>query len=276
MKVIHRVAVHPRANKKACTELAGIGIDLHNISIRGVVQGGWFEIGEVDPKWADAKKIIARYDLPAMTEKRFTEEEVRSAEWVQVRADYMWGYPMPADEMGYRSVSFDPARECPECGSGQTQVAPLRLAGEPSWRGRAFLGIYWIQGLHARPDVVECMREQGLSGFDVGPILNHKTGQPLRTVVQLRFPHEIGHGLIDSNLERDNPRCGHVKYIGASQEMYRFRADSLDGCPDFAQAAQWFGAMHLAVKVVLASQVFANLYLDRSWKGLRLEPVELV
>ncbi len=271
MEIVHRISFNSKRNANAVRQLTDLGIPLeHGPIITGC------DVSETNPSWCKIKKIVTDSNLPFITDKRFTEAEIRSSKWVFVRPDYIWGYPMPDQDMGYKSLSFDRASECPVCGAGRRQTAQLRLKGEPSWRGRAFLGINWILDICARPDVVDSMRKQGLSGFEAAPILEHKSAGPLQTVLQLRFAEETACGLLDDNLERESPSCGHVKYIGASREIYRFRADALTGCPDFVQTAQWFGSGHLAVKLVLASSAFANLYMNNAWKGLRLEPVELV
>ena len=72
------------------------------------------------------------------------------------------------------------------------------------------MGINWTLDICGRTEVIEHMREHGRSGFEAAPILKYGSGDPLHTVAQLRFPHEISHGLIDTNLMRETPRCGHV------------------------------------------------------------------
>ena len=67
-----------------------------------------------------------------------------------------------------------------------------------------------------------------------------------------------------------------MKYIGLSRGMYKFYRNSLSGMPDFIKTSQWFGSGHSALRVILASSAFVDLYIKNKWKGLRLEPVELV
>lgn len=275
MEVVHRVSFNPRRKMDPSSQLREAGIALKQVGESAGPTLAVFEIRESDPMWPDVEAIIASSSIPFTTETRFTEQEIRSSKWVFVRPEFIWGYPMPNMDMGYKQASFDPASECPICGAGMNQTAPLRLKGEPPLRGRAFVGIHWIYAVCARPDVVDCMRE-GLTGFEESTILKHKDGSPLTTVSQLRFPHTLERGLIDTNLQRENPDCGHTKYLGASRDIYRFSAHSLDDCPDFVQTAQWFGSEHLAVRLLLASSAFANIYMDNAWKGLHLEPIELI
>ena len=276
MEVVHRISFNPKRHTDANRRLQDVGVVLQHVGSEAGPMLVWFEIDEADLKWAEVKEIVTAFNLPLLTDKRFSEAEIRSSEWVVARSDYIWGYPMPDLDMGYKSVSFDPSSECPVCGTGRNQTASLYLKGEPPWRGRAFMGINWILGICARPDVIDCMREQGLSGFEAVPILKHKSGEPLHTVAQLRFPKVLPHGLIDDNVEMETPSCGHVKYLGAPRGLYRFSADAFSGCPDFAQTAEWFGSGHLAIKRTLASSGFVDLYMNNSWKGLRLEPIKLV
>ena len=265
MEIVHRISFNPNRDRDPSSYFQRMGITLEKVGDQTGPALAWFEISETDSKWPEVERIATAFNLPFLTDKRFTEVEIRSSEWVEVSTDYIWGYPMPDQDMGYKSVSFDPASACPVCGAGRRQTAPLRLKGEPPLRGRAFMGINWILDICARPDVIDCMRERRLSGFEAVPILKHKSDEPLRTVAQLRFTHELAYGLIDANLRKETASCGHVKYIGPSKELYRFSADALEGCPDFVQTAQWFGSGHLAVKLILASSAFANMYIDNSW-----------
>lgn len=276
MDVVHRMSLSPERDRAALAELEELGVVL--IPVGGTpdrVLLMQFDIAESNPQWQKVEAIAKAAGLPSVTEKRFTEAEIRAAAWLHVRPNYMWGYPMPDGDPGFKRVSFDAASECPVCGTGLRQVAPLRLKREPVWRSRTFLGIYWLLSICARSDVAEAMRKRGLSGFEATPILEHRSGNPLSTVVQLRFPHELSEGLMDENLVRETPACGHRKYLGATRELYRVSRAAMEGCLDFVQTPPWFGSGHLAVPLVLASSAFGALYLDQSWKGLALEPVEL-
>ena len=67
------------------------------------------------------------------------------------------------------------------------------------------------------------------------------------------------------------PYCGRVKYhVPASLALI---PATLKDAPDLFQTAEWFGSGGQAFRLTLASERFANLVLERRWKGLLFHTV---
>jgi len=235
-----------------------------------------FDIAESDPLWPKVEKIIASSGIFPTTETIFSKEEIKSSEWVVIRPEFINGYPMPDLDYGYKNISFDPKKECSICGVGMKQTAPIHLKEEPKLDGYDFMGINWTYNIFARPEVIETMLNEGISSFEVMPAIQHDTMEQLNTVKQLTFTQELLGQVIDDNLKKELPKCGHTKYLGLSRGMYKFPRGAFDSVSGFVKTSDWFGSGHLALKLILASTDFVDLCVKNKWKGLRLEPIELI
>jgi hypothetical protein len=93
-------------------------------------------------------------------------------------------YPQP-DDFGYRIASFDVSEFCPVCGIGLRQTAPIRLIGEPKWGSQSFFEVFGLPGeLFATPQAYEQVKRY--FHIDYWPVLRHRDGATLKTVVQLK------------------------------------------------------------------------------------------
>ena len=276
MEIKHRICISPKRDSKAWKKFQKLGIKMEEGGDGKIVRLNYFDINESDLLWPKVEKIITSAEILATTETIFTKEEIQSAKWVRVSPDFIHGYPMPDLDGSWMNVSFNEGQDCPKCGMGIKQMAPIHLKSEPRLGKNDFMGINWTFNIFAKPEVIKVMSKNNINGFETMPALHYKTKAPLNTVMQLRFTQELSKGLIDDNLTKEFPECGHIKYLGLSRGMYKFPKDSFDGVPDFVKTSEWFGSGHLALRLTLASSAFVDLYTKNKWKGLRLEPIELI
>jgi len=277
MEIKHRICFSPKRNSKACEKLRKLGIKIEEGGDGKIVQMKYFDIYESDLLWPKVEKILVAAGIGAITTRtEFTNEEIADAEWVLIWPGYVWGYPMPDLDGSWINISFNAGKECSVCGIGREQVAPIHMKGEPRIGENDFMGINWTLDLFSRPEVIDTMFREKISGFEEMQVIHYKSMEPLNTVKQLRPTHELPGGIIDDNLTKDCPACGHVKYIGLSRGMYRFSKDTFVGAPDLVRSQQWFGSGRQASQLVLASSAFVDLYLRSKWKGLCLAPIELL
>ena len=296
MKVVHRISFHPRHNPKAKKRFAQLGIELKESFMHGDPKyslGCHFDISEDDPFWHIVEPILLSEKIgfnPTWTE--FTKEEILSAEWVTIDPVYFEddGFPEPHLDGSWRNVSFNAGKECPECGIGIEQTAPIHLKDEPNLKNNDFISIFWTYDIFALNKVFDVLSQNGIAGFEAYPAIHHKKKVPLTTIKQLKITNELAPGVINNNLTRadaegitadniitheDYP-CGHIKYLGLGRGMYRFSRDIFRDMPDLVKTHEWFGGGHSAVQLVLASAKFVKLYLDNKWRGLSLTPLEVV
>ena len=252
----------------------------------------FFDISEDDPVWPKVSEIIKKNKIPTVAHTEFTESEILSAEWVCIVPGYFEddGFPMPHLDGSWRNISFNAGKECPNCGIGIDQTAPIHLKSEPNLKDNDFISIFWTYNIFARNEVFDVLSQNGITGFEAYPVIHYKKEVPLTTVKQLKISKVLAPGVIADNLIRadvegitsdntitneDYP-CGHIKYLGLSRGMYKFSRDIFKDMPDLVKTHEWFGGGHEAIQLVLTSAKFVKVYMENNWKGLNLSPITLV
>ena len=277
MKIVHRVCYDVKQHPRAKTQFHGLGV---NVIEKGDLKLGlynYFDISEDHPNWKEVKSILHEEGLdPTSTTTQFTKKEITSAKWVQFVPDNMCGYPMPDLDFGYKAVSFAPDSECPTCGSGKEQIAPIHLKGEPKLGRKQFMAIYWVYKYFAIPEVFDILNDEGITGFEAFPCLHYKSLDELKSVKQIKVTSVLPPALISDNLVRDWSTCDHVKHNAIQRGMTKFTEQVLDGQPDVIYTNEWFGSGHQAFRLILASSRFVKVFMDNKWKGLSFAPIELV
>jgi hypothetical protein len=297
MKIIHRIAFHPKHNPKAKKRFMKLGIELKESFMHGDPKyslGCHFDISEDDPLWHIIEPILLSERIglnPAWAE--FTRKEILSAEWVWLKPAYFDEEIYPEPQMEHKlweKASFDYENECSVCGTGLLQKSSIRLKGEPNLKDNDFISVFWIYLIFARPRALETLTKNGVTGFEIFPVINHSSNMPLETIKQMKVINELRPGLItdnlkladvermtdDNNFTHEPYPCGHIKYYGTDLVMMKYKRNIFDNCPDLVRTSEWFGTGHSAIQSILASAKFVKVYMENNWKGLSLNPIELV
>ena len=277
MKVIHRIFFNTTGRGKVIKQFRKLGIKMKGVEGKKIVLWNYFDISEDDPLWPNVKEILLSAGIGTEPSRTvFTKKEIMSAEWVLVQPDFLFGYPMPDIDGGWRNISFNPQKECPECGIGIEQIAPIHLKREPKSHKNNFMGTFWTYDLFTRPEVFDIMSEKGIQGVEPMEAIHHTSKTPLKTIKQLKILKEHCACIIDDNLVRDKRPCGHVKYNVLTRGMMKFSGDAFGQMPDLIRTYEWFGSGHSAFQLVLASAKFVQVYMENKWKGLSLAPIKLI
>ena len=262
MKIVHRITKN--LDVKTRDQLRRIGIEVE----LGLVT---FEIDESHPSWPELKALLAEWVSVDMVSTKFTEAERREAAYLTMEPAWHYGYPQPANDFGYLAASYDLTDYCAECGMGYRQVAPFRMKGEPKWGTRHILQMNWLfDEYFVRPGVWTSV----FAPFGVGckPVVHHRTGQELETVVQLdvattaAFPLR----LTGKYASAACPRCGRTKYLPVT----RGRFPSFTGTPtDHMQKTQEaFGDGASAWNAIVVSSDLFRAIRDHKLKGAGFAP----
>jgi hypothetical protein len=71
--------------------------------------------------------------------------------------------------------------------------------------------------------------------------------------------------------------CGRVKYhVPRSKRLVHYSRSAFEEAPDIVLSAEWFGSDAAASQHVIVSNKVAKIVLAHKWKGLKLDPIELV
>ena len=145
------------------------------------------------------------------------------------------------------------------------------MKGEPKWGKKHVLQLNWIfDEFFVLPDVWESTFEP----FDVGctPVVDHRTGKELQTVVQLDIKTTAASTL---QLTEDQPcelctRCGRKKYLPISKGLFPSLAET---ATDHIQKTQeYFGSGASAWKAIVVSSNLFQRITERKLKGVELIP----
>jgi hypothetical protein len=144
-----------------------------------------FEIEESNPFWPQVATMIGRPATVDIIRTTYTAEELASAEHLIVESSWHQGYPQPEDD--YAGLTYHPTSSCAGCGIHGAQLIPFRMLREPKWGRRQILQLNWLfDEYFVTP---EAWRELFKPfGIDCLPVLHQKSGQALKTAVQLEIP----------------------------------------------------------------------------------------
>jgi len=145
------------------------------------------DLEEDDPRWRRIDQLLGGRRTLDCVAATFSLADLDAADFLQVSANSA-GYPQPEDNKAYLSATFDLAEYCVHCGIGKKQAAPFRLKGSPVLRDNSMLQLNWI------PDEYFVTRATWEAvfkplGIEMRPVVVHRTGIEIGSVVQLEIPH---------------------------------------------------------------------------------------
>jgi hypothetical protein len=209
------------------------------------------------------------------------------SDWYRALPTGHFGYPQPEDSWYTATYGSD---YCIRCGIAPSQTHPFRLRGEPKARHSDFIWINWVHdALFVRPHVAADLAAAGIIGVEVFPVLRHKTGTPLETIVQLQILESLPSGAVltdelqivtckpdneeshvrieggASRIPPGAPYCGRKKYHAPLKS--RIRESGFNESPDIVRSAEWFGSGGQAFREIFVSSRVVDLATSRKWRG---------
>lgn len=150
----------------------------------------WFEIGENDPRWFDAKRLAGRFRATDTVWTRFSQAERDAADFLGVIPHEQQGDPDAWCDRTWLAKSFDFSRRCQRCGIGRKQVRPFRLRDSPRLTNQ-LMRLHWV------PDEILVGHETwagtfGRLGMRARPVVLEGSGEVIESVVQLEVSEHVG------------------------------------------------------------------------------------
>lgn len=267
-----------------------------------VLDRHWFELSVYDDdlKWPILRDLAAEHGVKVFSSATFTNDDIAAAPWLFAYATADAGCAQPQKNFGLLGAAFDLTHHCERCGIGKFQSGPFRLSAEPNSKRAHFFAPRCPQTLFARNDVREMFESEGVSGARYLPPLRHRTGNRLETIVQILPTTTLDNGLVSAAQEQvicsptDHEmksiltaeerkgtgrygHCGRVKFhVPYRRRLVHYSHDVLVRAPDIVLSVEWFGSGGVAAQQVIVSNKVARLVLAHGWKGLELQPIELV
>lgn len=248
MKIIHRVS--DRGNHHRCLRSLGIEPKLTDGDFFS------FDIEEASPFWPEVARLIHEWKAVDIVRTTFSHNELASAALLQLNPSWHHGYPQPEDE--YKKAIYDTAHYCEQCGVGGVQRAPFRMRGEPKWGTKQILQLNWVFGEYfVTPDTWERVFKP--LGVEQLLVFNHRTGLPLKTVVQLLVPARATAPIDPDRLPTETCQvCKRTKYQPIARG--RFPHVWLPKGAHMAKTIDWFGSGGSGWQaVIVSSQVYEGM-----------------
>jgi hypothetical protein len=200
MDIFHHVGFNTKASPKIFDKINDLGIKYKSAPLPGgESQIVAFDIYESDPKWEMVFQLLKTYQEFELYEPGdfyetvFSEDDIRSAEWLRLITNFEQGYPQPKMRWPLEQLSL--SNVCPTCAI-HTQTNPMRIAKEPYLRNISFMSLFGVAEIFATPKVFSAFRENNFKGYEAWDVMIHKTNTPSERVRQLYVPQIARPGLI--------------------------------------------------------------------------------
>jgi predicted RNA-binding Zn-ribbon protein involved in translation (DUF1610 family) len=278
MEIYHRVSFNADTKPEFFSLVNLLEIKKSISPLPGNKIGGiTFEIAESDSHWQLIKQAIEMYGAFDFTGTVFTPEEILSSERNRLIPIHEWGYPQPEKKMQWKQLTY--RDQCPNCGVGHTQISPFLITKEPKLGNFDFFTLIWTYTLFCKKEVLEIFREENINGYDEWNPIIRSLKQPSSIASQLFVSSISKPGLAESEKvsQVTCPICGIIRYKGIRRGKMLYKRESLSKDKDLQLTHEWFGTgNYWGVREFIVSNRLSRLILTQNWKGVVLQPIELI
>lgn len=265
MQVIHRISISSSPDVRR--ELAKLGVV---VGAAGLITT--FEVSEEHESWPKVERWIVERRAADIVSTRFTNQEIATAEWLELTSEWHHGYPQPReDAFGYLEATYDLSEYCRACGTGLRQKAPFQMKAEPKWGRNGILQLNWVfDEYFVTPEVWATIFAPHGIGFR--PVLDTKKASELKTAVQLDIREEVG--IVTDGLITDAAclRCRRGKYLPSVRGFFPALHTAPAG--HVARTREEFGSGKAASRRIVISKKLADALAERKIRGTSVRPVE--
>ena len=229
-------------------------------------------IYEHDKRWQEIQALSVDYSHTDKCYSSFSQTECRSASWLEVSPCWHWEYPQPEDNFGYIEATYDLSDYCWQCAIGAIQKNPFRFKSEPKWGTKNILQLNWVfDEYFVRPEIWEAIFKPFM--IDYYPVIHHRTGRTLQTVVQLKVTNIFP---IPLHMERYRyqicPICQRIKYYPISCGFMPGMIDRYDAL-SVGKCQEYFGSGGIAFHLFYISNALYMKAIENNIKGVEFKPV---
>lgn len=282
MEIIHKIGFNLKNSPKLYDLVVEHKIKHTNISLPG--EGGnliCFNISENNPFWDEtliSLQTSLKFDIYHSGdnfETYFTENEIRSAEWLRVKSEFDHGYPEPNGLWPVKQKSL--INVCSRCGIYE-QNNHFRIAKEPRMGKNSFMSLISSGEIFATGNVFDKFAAINTTGFEAREVILHRKNEISQIIKQVYITQKAAPGLLLVERSRNVlcPICGTRKLYPHIKGKFLMKKESIPDNTDFILTSEWFGVGLMAFREILVSNRIARLILDEKWQGVRLKVVELV
>lgn len=227
-------------------------------------------------------QFLQKEEIPSITECIYSKAEMEKASWFSIRSKFRWEYPQPEDCFNFVNITYDSMNYCNICGYGLKQKEEFRINKSPKWGKRNFLMLNWVEDeLFISNKARDIMDNDGIKGYKVYDVINHRTNKPIENINQIYIEEVIQPGLINEEQSIEEvlrcKKCGSVKYIYTGRG-FTYKKDIFEGLnTDIVKTTEMFGGGLICARRIFISRNFYKLLISNSLdKDLVFEPITIV
>jgi hypothetical protein len=257
MKIVHRISFSSEPETARFFAECGITIaDSGFVSIDVSEDSGHWRAIE---QWAERRRPVD------IITTKFTSRERDESAWLELVSDWHHGYPQPADDFGYRRVTYEGG--CDSCGVGRRQVAPFRVSPSPKWGRRNILQLNWVYDeFFTTPGLWDdLLQSHGVKSRSV----QNARGAVLDSILQLDLSSEV-EVEVDGLESEVCDSCEQKRYARPVRGHSPLPLDTSLSA-DLFRSQQWFGSGANSYRLVLLSQRLRGV-LEGAMRGASMRP----
>jgi hypothetical protein len=258
MEIVHHFGIKLSCDAER-QEFVDIGVDLQTgarVPNGSIITS--FEIGEHDPRWMDARRVAAKFQITHSARTQFVQTELDAAQAMCILSSSQRGYPEPSEKRGFLAATFDLSDHCTECGIGRRQIRPFRFKSAPVLK-RSIMQLNWIFDEYFVSREVWTAVFEPL-GIACWPVVLDRTGEEIESVVQLKISHHVDLNLNESNVAVC-PTCGRTK---TRMDLTGFCPEPVSIPAPLFKSTQFFGSDANAFnRVLVSSSLYKEIKKDR-------------
>lgn len=269
MQIIHRISFNATSEILSTLHSLGIAIETPRSPHDTFVS---FEVCESNENWHKVKDLLTVWKAFDFVSTKYSIRELEYAQFLKLAPSWHCGYPQPEDDFGYLNLTYDNSNYCEQCGAGGIQKSPFRMKREPKWGKRHILQLNWVfDEYFVLPEIWE--RVFRPFGIECLPVLEHKSGKPFDTVVQIKNDRLATSPLSDM-VEYEFEICSvchRKKYLPITRGMFPHCTEKSD--VHLFRTQEEFGSGASARNAVIVSHVLYKALRDNHVSGVSFVPL---
>jgi hypothetical protein len=267
MRLNHYVVLTPPEELAEELQRSGLAIKAKRMSA--------FTMYADDPRWHRMQGLFQECNATIRQIYEYSKQELDESPYLDLRSGKEGGYPHPRKNDDWRRATYDLSQYCPACGSHAHQIQPFRMIGEPEFGESDVVSLGWV---YDQLFVRKAIWNQVFQPFGIEslPVISHKTGLPLETVVQLCIS-EVSSVPLDVQDKWESSTCatcGQKKNCGSPQTPF---FPPFAGHPEgrLFKTQELFGAGLISARAIVCSNDLYRAMVSAGVRGFQFEPQEV-
>ena len=276
MKTYYFYRLDTQEDKEKITKLEKLGVKFFEKTKQSKILPAMVNlyIYTDDPLAKDVVQIMKGHKYLSAIGTEFSKEDYDNANLLKMEPDWLHQYPQPEDtHIEWESIVYDLSKYCSECGVGKIQKAPFHMRREPQWGNRHIFGLNWVfDEFFVKPGIWEIIFKP--KKIDCLPVIQHRTGLSMKTVVQLKI-----NKVLETSLEMEDypfevcKVCKRKKYSALSVGYFP-RPKSFPKNFHIVRSQEYFGSGAEARNAVLISKELYSEIKKEKLKSLEFKVVK--